>query len=32
VLRGSPVDFGNLIAAETEKLGRVVRFANMKPD
>jgi len=32
VLAGSPADFGNLIAAETEKLGRVVRFANMKPD
>jgi tripartite-type tricarboxylate transporter receptor subunit TctC len=32
VLTGSPGDFGNLIAAETEKLGRVVRFANMKPD
>jgi tripartite-type tricarboxylate transporter receptor subunit TctC len=32
VLTGSPADFGNLIAAETEKLGRVVRFANMKPD
>jgi tripartite-type tricarboxylate transporter receptor subunit TctC len=32
VLAGSPADFGTLIANETEKLGKVVRFANMKPD
>jgi tripartite-type tricarboxylate transporter receptor subunit TctC len=31
-LAGSPADFGRLIADETEKLGRVVKFANMKPD
>jgi tripartite-type tricarboxylate transporter receptor subunit TctC len=32
VLAGSPADFGKLIADETEKLGRVVKFASMKPD
>jgi tripartite-type tricarboxylate transporter receptor subunit TctC len=32
VLPGSPVDFGNLIVEETEKWGKVVRFAAMKPD
>ncbi len=30
-LPGSPADFGKLIAAETEKLGKVVKFANIKP-
>ena len=32
VLAGSPADFGKLIADETEKLGKVVKFANIKPD
>ena len=31
-LAGTPADFGHLIAAETEKLARVVKFANMRPD
>ena len=30
--RGSPADFGKLIAAETEKWGKVVKFAGMKPE
>jgi tripartite-type tricarboxylate transporter receptor subunit TctC len=29
--RGSPADFGNLIAAETEKWTNVVKFAGIKP-
>ena len=29
---GSPADFGKLIADETEKWGRVVRFAGAKPE
>jgi tripartite-type tricarboxylate transporter receptor subunit TctC len=29
---GSPADFGKLIAAETEKWGKVIRAANVKPD
>jgi tripartite-type tricarboxylate transporter receptor subunit TctC len=29
---GSPADFGQFIAAETEKWGKVVRFANLKVD
>jgi len=32
VLSGSPADFGMLIAAETEKWGKVVKFAGIKPD
>ena len=32
VLAGSPADFGKLIAAETEKWGKVVRFSGAKPD
>ena len=32
VLAGSSADFGRLIAAETEKWGRVVRAANIKPE
>ena len=32
VLPGSPADFGKLIAAETEKSGKVVKFAGIKPD
>jgi tripartite-type tricarboxylate transporter receptor subunit TctC len=31
VLRGSPADFGKLIAEETEKWSEVVRAANIKP-
>jgi tripartite-type tricarboxylate transporter receptor subunit TctC len=29
---GSPADFGTLIAAETQKLGKVIRAANIKPE
>jgi tripartite-type tricarboxylate transporter receptor subunit TctC len=29
---GSPADFGKLIAAETEKWGKVVKFAAIKPE
>ena len=32
VLRGSPADFGRLIADETEKWGKVVKFVGIKPD
>ena len=32
VLAGSPADFGKFIADETEKWGKVVRFAGIKPD
>jgi tripartite-type tricarboxylate transporter receptor subunit TctC len=32
VLGGSPADFGKLIADETEKWGKVIRTANIKPD
>jgi tripartite-type tricarboxylate transporter receptor subunit TctC len=32
VLAGSPADFGKLIADETEKWGKVIRAANIKPD
>jgi tripartite-type tricarboxylate transporter receptor subunit TctC len=31
-LAGSPADFGKLIATETEKWGKVVKFANIKPE
>jgi tripartite-type tricarboxylate transporter receptor subunit TctC len=31
-LSGSPVEFRNLIVAETEKWAKVVKFANMKPE
>ena len=31
-LPGSPVDFGKLIADETDKWGKVVKFAGAKPD
>jgi tripartite-type tricarboxylate transporter receptor subunit TctC len=29
---GSPADFGRLIAGETEKWGKVIKFANIRPD
>jgi len=32
VLSGSPADFGKLIADETEKWAKVVKFAGLKPD
>ena len=32
VLGGSPAEFGKLIAEETEKWGKVIRAANIKPD
>jgi tripartite-type tricarboxylate transporter receptor subunit TctC len=32
VLPGSPADFGKLIAEETEKWAKVVKFANIKPE
>ena len=32
VLSGSPAEFGKLVADETEKWGKVVKYANMKPD
>jgi len=32
VLPGLPADFGKLIAEETEKWGKVVKFANIKPE
>jgi tripartite-type tricarboxylate transporter receptor subunit TctC len=31
-LSGSPADFGKLIAEETEKWGKVIRAANIKPE
>jgi tripartite-type tricarboxylate transporter receptor subunit TctC len=30
-LPGSPADFGKLIAKETEKWAKVIKFANIKP-
>jgi tripartite-type tricarboxylate transporter receptor subunit TctC len=32
VIAGSPVDFGRLLADETEKWAKVVKFAGMKPE
>jgi tripartite-type tricarboxylate transporter receptor subunit TctC len=32
VLMGSPADFGKLIADETEKWGKVIKFAGLKPE
>ena len=32
MLSGSPADFGKLIASETEKWGKVIRAANIKPN
>ena len=29
---GSPVDFGKLVADETEKWAKVIKFANIKPE
>jgi hypothetical protein len=31
-LVGSPAEFGKLIADETEKWGKVIRAANIKPE
>ena len=32
VLAGTPADFGKIIADETEKWGKVVKFAGIKAD
>jgi tripartite-type tricarboxylate transporter receptor subunit TctC len=32
LMHGSPADFGKLIAEETEKWGKVIRTANIKPE
>ena len=32
VLAGSPADFGKFIADETEKWGKVIKFAGIKPE
>ena len=32
MIASSPADFGKLIADETEKWGKVVRAANVKPE
>jgi len=32
LLPGSPADFGKLIADETQKWGKVIRFAGIKPE
>jgi tripartite-type tricarboxylate transporter receptor subunit TctC len=32
VFASSPVDFGKLVADETEKWGKVIRMAGIKPD
>jgi tripartite-type tricarboxylate transporter receptor subunit TctC len=32
VITGSPSDFGRFVAAETEKWGKVIRAANIKPE
>jgi hypothetical protein len=32
VLAGSPADYGNLIAEETEKWSKVVKFSGAKAD
>jgi hypothetical protein len=31
-ITGSPADFGKLVADETEKWGKVVKFAGLKAD
>jgi tripartite-type tricarboxylate transporter receptor subunit TctC len=32
VLAGSPTDYGKLITDETEKWGKVIKFAKVKPE
>jgi tripartite-type tricarboxylate transporter receptor subunit TctC len=32
ILAGSPPDFGSLVATETDKWGKVVRFAGLQPE
>jgi len=32
LLAGSPADFGKIVADDTEKWGKVIRAANIKPD
>ncbi len=32
VLGGSPADFGKIVAAETDKWGKVIKFAKIRPD
>jgi hypothetical protein len=32
VFAGTPADFGKFIVDETEKWGKVIRAANIKPD
>jgi hypothetical protein len=32
IAASSPADFGRLIAVETEKWGKVVKFAGIKPE
>ena len=32
ILGGSPADFGKLVADETEKWGKVVKFSGAKPE
>ena len=32
LIAGSPDEFGKLIAEETEKWGKVVKFANVRPE
>ena len=31
-LAGTPADFGKFIAEETEKWGKVIKFAGIKPE
>jgi tripartite-type tricarboxylate transporter receptor subunit TctC len=32
LFRGSPTDFGKFVAEETDKWGKVIRTANIKPE
>jgi hypothetical protein len=32
VLVGSPADFGKLVTDDTEKWGKVIKFADIKPE